>query len=179
MRLHVFILGILGAGCAEEGATWIVEESEFEDSDSDSEGEGEDWEDEEGEEDWEDEIIFERVIWGYIETDEGWTGLYSADPDQGGVLCDVIYDLDDWSLTEDCSDCVEAWILTRGEEFVEENQDEACEAEGWLGLDGSTFGVGYSEDSLMVDLGKGWQSWEDGDGEVEEDFMIFEIVLER
>ena len=33
MRLHIFILGILGAGCAEEGATWTVEESDIEDSD--------------------------------------------------------------------------------------------------------------------------------------------------
>ena len=182
MRHHYWVIGLLSLGCAEDSASWTYDSDDLDESDVEGEGEdeGEEWEEDDWEEDdWEDEIIFERVIWGYVEGAEGWTGLYSADPDQGGVLCDVIYDLDDWSPTEACSDCIEAWIFTRGAEYVETNQDEACEAEGWLGLDGTTLGVGYDEESLIVDLGDGWQAWEEGDGEIGDDYMFFEFALER
>ena len=89
----------------------------------------------------------------------------------------MIFDLDDWASTEDCADCEEAWILTRGEAYEEANEDDACESEGWSGLEGTTFGVGYDDAGLMVDLGDGWQSWEEGDGEIKDEVMFFELQL--
>ena len=59
------------AGCTPtDSATWRYDTAETED---DTTGE---WEDDE-------EFVYEKLIWGVLEGEEGWTGFYYADPDAG------------------------------------------------------------------------------------------------
>ena len=169
------MLMILLSACGStDEATWRYETTE-----TLQEGEGtgeEEWEGE-GEGEGEGGQVYEKVLWGATEGEESWTGLYFADPDAGGELCEVIFETGPWVPTDDCTDCAEAWTITRGEELVEIDVDGACEAEGWLGLGGTSFSIGYSEEAWLADLGGGWQEVDGGAGE-EGEWLFFEIWLE-
>lgn len=122
-----------------------------------------------------DDLVYEKVLWGFIEGDEGWTGFYFADPDQGGELCEVESVLESWDVTDDCAECEEARLLVRGEEEVHVDVDGACTELGWIGLEGTTFGVGHDGGSIWADLGGGWEVMEDAYAEQEDDWSWFEI----
>ena len=93
-------------------------------------------------------------------------------------MCDLEYQAE-WAISTDCPDCIESWSITRGAAEVWVNVDGACEAEGWIGLEGTSFGIGYTEESLWADLGTGWVAIEEAEGEFEEDFAFSEILLEE
>ena len=164
-------------GCTPtDTATWRTDTAAAEtDLDTTEAGE-EDWEDE-GEDDWEEGDEYAKVQWGLMEGDEGWTGFYLSDPEAGGELCDLEYEAK-WVTTTECTDCLEAWIITRGSSEVWLDVDGACAAEGWTELEGTRFGVGYDSETLWADLGAGWEAIEEADGEREGDFAFFEIWLE-
>ena len=177
--MHRYTLALCGLllGCTQESTEWIYEEGE---PSSEEEGEeGEEGEDEEGfdEEEFEDEIVDEKVIWGFEEGVEMYTGLYNADPEKGGVLCDVFFKASK-AATDSGVDCAEAWEITRDFEWVEVDVDGACEAEGWIGLEGTSFGIGHDEESVLADLGDGWKAYENAEGELGVDGMMFEIQLD-
>ena len=164
----ILSLGLLGCS-PSDSATWTTEPAEppTEDDSTELENELED-----------EEPVYEKVIWGYQEGQEALTGLYYADPDQGGVLCEVFYVIDSLKPTNTCKACSEAWIITRGEGLVDVNEDGACEAEGWSNLSGTSISVGYTNEQLWADLGTGWQAYEEAYGELDEDMLFFEISLE-
>ena len=166
-------LGTVLTGCTPtDTATWRTDtDTGGEETGDETEGEGE-----EGEEDDGEEQEYGKALWGFLEGDEGWTGFYFFDADAGGDLCDLEYEAK-WATTTDCTECIESWIITRGAAEAWVNVEGACEAEGWTGLEGTSFGVGYNEESLWADLGKGWVAIEEADGEREEDFAFFEILL--
>jgi len=160
---------LLACSAAEDAATWRYETAE-----TLPEGEGgeETWEDDDGDHE------YVKVLWGEMEGDEGWTGFYFYDADAGGELCDIEYEAE-WTVITDCPDCIEAWSITRGASDAWVSVDGACEAEGWTGLEGTSFGIGYTEASLWADLGTGWVALEAAEGEREEDFAYFEVMLEE
>ena len=164
-------MAVLLAGCTpNDTATWRTDTATGGGETVDeTEGEG-------GEESEEEGTEYAKALWGFLEGEEGWTGFYFFDPDSGGDMCDLEYEAK-WAKSTDCTECIESWIITRGAEEAWVNVDGSCEAEGWTGLEGTSFGVGYNEDSLWADLGKGWAAIEEGDGEREEDFAFFEILL--
>ncbi|MDG1484366.1 MAG: hypothetical protein P8R54_32550 [Myxococcota bacterium] len=158
------------AGCAPtDTATWRTDTAGGGEAGDETEGEGED--EDEG-------VEYEKALWGALEGDEGWTGFYFYDADAGGDLCDIEYEAE-WAVITDCPDCIEAWSITRGGSDVWVNVDGACEAEGWTGLEGTSFGIGYTEASLWADLGTGWVAIEVAEGKREEDFAYFAVMLEE
>jgi hypothetical protein len=166
-------LGIALTGCTPpDTATWRTDT----DTAAGAGETGDETEGEEDEEDWEEEQAYGKTLWGYLEGDEGLTGFYFFDDEADGEVCDLDYAAK-WVTTSECTDCIESWVITRGAAEVWVNVDGACEAEGWVGLEGTSFGVGYNEDSLWADLGKGWVAIEEADGEREDDFAFFEIFL--
>ncbi len=87
----------------------------------------------------------------------------------------MLYEAESWLPTEDCVECIEAWTVTRGWEFVEVDVDGACGDEGWTGLEGSSLSVGHDGDEAWADLGGGWQVMEDALVENEGEWLWFEI----
>lgn len=169
----IFSLGSLGCTPADN-ASWTTDPAEPSTGEDSTEFE----EEGDGEGEWEDEeIVNQKVLWGYQEGQEALTGLYYADPDQGGVLCEVFFLIDDRVTTDACEACTEAWTVTRGEGLIDINVDGACEAEGWNNLWGSSYGIGYVEEQLWADLGQGWKAYDNGQGEFEDGLLLFELSL--
>ncbi len=161
-------MGTVLTGCTPtDTATWRT--------DTATDG-GETGEETEGEDEEEQEYV--KSLWGFLEGDEGWTGFYFYDADAGGERCDIEYEAE-WTVITDCPDCIEAWSITRGASDAWVSVDGACEAEGWTGLEGTSFGIGYTEASLWADLGTGWVALEAAEGEREEDLAYFEVMLEE
>jgi len=171
----LLILGPLLSACAPaDEATWRTDTSAVDTDTEINESE----EDDEADDGGEDESSPGKWLWGDLEGAEGITGYYYESEDQD-VLCEVIYLVESWGPTDDCSACEFAWSIVRGEEFAEVNVDGACEAEGWTGLAGTTIGVGAGADeSLWADLGSGWQTVE-AEGEAGEEWLFFAISLEE
>lgn len=165
-RLFGIVLVLLLAGCPGDRATWRYEPAPPADDDV-----GDDDDDDD------DDLIYEKLLWGFQEDEEAWTGFYFSDPDQGGELCDVEYEVASWEVTDDCVECVLAWTITRGGQEVLIDQGGACEDEGWLGLEGTSFGVGHDGDELWSDLGEGWEVVDEAYFEQEEDWTFFEIFF--
>ena len=120
---------------------------------------------------------YEKVIWGETEDGEALTGFWLYDPSDGGVLCDMDYEVEDIRPSEDCDSCEQAFVITRGEYEIWDNEDGACDDEGWTVLEGTSFGVGHEGEEIWADFGEGWELV-DGEGEVWEQGFWFEIWLE-
>ena len=74
-------------------------------------------------------------------------------------------------------DTSRTWYITRSSEsWIEINVDGACEAEGWTELADTTFRVGHRDETLLADLGSGWEEVE-AEGEAEEGWLAFGIWL--
>ena len=78
--------------------------------------------------------------------------------------------------TTACAACEQAWTIERGELEVWVNEDGACDEEGWTDLEGTTFGVGYQDETMWADLGEGWGAVE-GEAEVWDEGFWFDIWL--
>jgi len=157
----------LMAGCSGDEATWRYDTAP---------PAGDDGGDDDDDDD-DDDLEYEKWLWGELDGDEGWTGYSYADPEQGGELCELMYEVESWVSTDGCEACTEAWTITRGEEEIWTDVDGTCGDEGWTGLQGSSLGVGHDGDQVWADLGEGWQSQEEAWGEHEYDWAWFEIWL--
>lgn len=130
-----------------------------------------------GEDDCEDSEDHQRMMWGDIalSSSSGLVGFILSDPDQGGLICELSYEMPAADEIEDCTECQIAWSLTYGEAAIETDEDDACTEAGWSDLEGSTLRVGMSDQVAWLDTGEGFQAA--GDAGEDEGLVWFDIWL--
>jgi len=167
------LIALLFLGCsAGQDVQWRYDDGSGDDDAGDDDAGDDDAGDDDDEE-------YEKLMWGEREGEEAWTGFFFADPDQGGVLCDIEFEIVEVVAAKDCPGCDAAFVLTRGPEEVWEDVGGACAGEGWTGLEGTSFGIGHAGETLYLDEGAGWGAVPDGEGEVFGDDFWFEIWFEE
>ena len=83
-------------------------------------------------------------------------GFFFLDPAQTPMdRCDVTYEITNVSAVTDCSACTAAWEFTRGQAEVEADNG-GCAELGALGLEGTTFKVGFSGETMYRHDGTDW-----------------------
>ena len=173
---------VLLAACGDKagsdtGAWWETDDGGSDDSgsddDDDHEDDDDDYEDEEDEDDFEED---ERLFWGELDGDGGLVGYFEVA--DGEVACDMEAEIETIASVSSCSACDEAYELTLGGLEVFEDEGGACAASGYDSLAGATLGVGFSGESLYLDLGDGFSQVEDGYVESEDGAIFFGMGTE-
>ena len=77
--MHTLTLLLIAAACTPKDATWRYDTAPPVETDTDTDTDADT--DEEGD--------YGAVLWGDYEGDEGWTGYWLYDPDNGGERCDM------------------------------------------------------------------------------------------